>query len=179
MEVIIQDIITFLNSMPILGPILAFLCIVLESLIPFLPLVVFIGVLTYYLNIYLAYIVAYIAICLGSIFTFLLYRYIFKNKKYKLTDKFSNIKFEQLAILYAIPFSPSGFVHIGLAVGKYNFKKFTISLLIGKLFSVYFWVFISKTFIQSITDISTLVILTISLLIVFAISKLVRKNMKF
>ena len=55
-------------------------------------------------------------------------------------------------------------------------KKYIIALLIGKIFMVSFWGYIGKSFVESMTDISSIIVMSIMIIIAYALSKLIGKN---
>ena len=74
--------------------------------------------------------------------------------------------------------SPAFLINIACGLANVDFKKFLVSLLIGKISIIYFWGFISKSLFESITDIKTLITISILLLISYLISKFVNKKLR-
>ena len=60
-----------------------------------------------------------------------------------------------------------------------NFKKYFFSLLIGKVFIVYFWGFIGVSLIDSIKNPIYLIRVAILLIIAYILSMLINKKFKF
>ena len=86
--------------------------------------------------------------------------------------------YPNLVLLIAVPFTPQFAVNIGAGLSKMSRKKFFAALIIGKLPLVYFWGFIGKSLLESITDISTLAQIGFMLLIAFLVSKIANKFIK-
>ena len=55
-------------------------------------------------------------------------------------------------------------------------KKFILALLIGKIFMIFFWGYVGKSLIESVTDIKTIIIVSLMLLLAYFISKFVSKK---
>ena len=90
----------------------------------------------------------------------------------------TNLKFEQLATIIAIPFTPAFLVNIAAGLSRMSYKKFLGALLIGKVFLVYFWGFVGVSLIESIKNPIYLVRVGILLLIAYVISKIISKKFK-
>lgn len=166
-----------LDSAGSFAVVLNYFFIILECFLPFLPQVAFISFFTYTFNPFIAYILSYTAACIGSILVFFVYKYVFKNKEFKLVEKYINFKFETITLLIAIPFSPSGIIGPVLAIGKYDTKKFIWATILGKLTSVYFWVFVGNSITHSVNDIETIIKLFIILLLGYIVSLVVKKQL--
>ena len=178
----------FLMSIGIWGYVLSCFLILIESIIPVLPLSVFITLLFYKLGPFIGFIISYIFTILGCIMSYKLFnsklrnkleKYIEKNNKdklNKLVKKINKIKFNNLCLLIAVPFTPAFLINIAAGLVNMNFKKYLYSLLIGKVFLIIFWGFIGTTLINSIKNPINLVYITIMLVICYIISKLVSKR---
>ena len=129
MREIIDSFVT--NSTTILtsiGPIAGVLLIILESILPMLPLSVFITLNMISFGSFFGFLISWISTIIGCMLSFTLFRYFFQKKLYRFIkrkeqDKFagimktiSNIKFSNLVILIAIPFSPAFFINIAAGV---------------------------------------------------------------
>ena len=174
-----------INSSTIYGILFACLLIFLESIIPILPLFVFITIVFKVFGYGLGFIIAYILTCLGCFFSFFLCRKLFKNyfiKKFrknpqfdKLMKKIDRIKLTSLATLIAIPFTPAFLINISAALSKMEFKKFFFAILIGKISLVFFWGFIGTSLLESLKNPRILIIIIILLIIAYVLSKIAAK----
>ena len=177
-----------INGSSFYGPIIACLLIFVESIIPALPLFVFITILFISYGYLLGYIISYILTCLGCFFSFYLCRKFLRKyfiKKVRKIDKFNSfmkiidkISVSNLSVLIAIPFTPAFLVNIAAAISNMDFKKYAISIIIGKLFMVAFWGFIGTSLVESLKNPKIMIIIGIMLLITYAVSKLVNKKLK-
>lgn len=181
---VIMDVVT--NS-EVWGPILACALIFCESLIPVLPLFVFITIIFIAYGYAIGFIISYILTCLGCFFMFYLCRTFLKNfftKKVrkierfdKLMKKIDKISLSNLVLLIAIPFTPAFLINIAASLSEMKFKKFAVAILIGKVSLVFFWGFIGTSLIESLKNPKILIIILIMLGIAYILSKLATKKL--
>ncbi|MFV0250337.1 MAG: VTT domain-containing protein [Bacilli bacterium] len=193
MEQLIQPFIEFIktlveNSNIFISVSLGVFIIILESIIPILPLAVFIAINMLVLGNTLGFVVSWIATIIGSSLSFIIFRkfknFIYNkmnnNIKFKKFDKFmikiGNIQFSKLVLILAIPFTPAFSINIAAGLSEMSYRKYLFALIISKIFLVYFWGFVGTTFVESITDINIIMELFILILIAYLISKFVVKK---
>lgn len=162
--------------------------VILESVIPILPLAVFIAINTVVFGNFFGFIISWVGTIIGCSISFFIFRkgiskYLYKyidskDRSKKLMESISNLEFSKLVLILAIPFTPAFSINIGAGLSKMSYKKYLLALIISKLSIIYFWGFIGTTLIESITDISVLVKLGIILLITFLLSRIVIKRFK-
>ena len=169
------------------GLIFGILLILLESIIPALPLGVFVALNINAFGLVIGIIMSWLATCLGCYISFLIFNYLSKKwihklvkkeKLKKVMKKIKDIEFPNLVVLIALPFTPAFLINIAAGIVGMGKRKFLISLLIGKIFMITFWGCIGKSMIESITDIKTLIIVALFIIVAFFISKFVSKKMK-
>ncbi len=180
-------IVNLINSSSFYGPLLACLLIVLESIIPILPLFVFIGIVFVSYGYIVGFLISYILTIVGCVLSFFLVRKLFnnyftrkvrKNKKFdKLMKKIDKMKLSTLALIVAIPFTPAFMVNICAALSKMDFRKYLYSLIIGKVSLVFFWGFIATSLLESLRNPKILVVIFIMLGLAYLASKLVTKKL--
>ncbi len=179
-----------LESMGLWGPVLGCFLILIESILPILPLFVFITINFLAFGKIIGFIISWFFTCLGCLISFFLFRknvqtWLYKRLKSKgliskkTIDLITNLKFEQLTTIIALPFTPAFLVNILAGVSQMNFKKYFFSLLIGKVFIVYFWGFIGVSLIDSIKNPIYLIRVAILLIIAYILSMLINKKFKF
>ena len=173
-----------------LGPIAGVILIMIESVLPMLPLSVFITLNMVSFGSFFGFLISWLSTIVGCMISFTLFRHFFRDKLYhfikrKEKDKFasimktiSNISFSNLVILIAIPFSPAFLINIAGGLSKIKIEKFFLAIMIGKMAMVYFWGYIGTTLLESLTDITILFKITGLLVGAFIISKLVEKKLK-
>lgn len=186
MENLNSEIVNFLNSIGILGPIFACFLILIESILPFLPLAVFIAINFITFGHLLGFLISWIFTILGCIMSFMIFRkgfnekfnLLIKDRKslFNLMERFTNISVGSLTILIAIPFAPAFMINIAAGLSNIDFKKYLISLIIGKISLVYFWGYISTSLLESIKNPMILVKVGIAILVAYILSKIVTKK---
>jgi len=189
MEQIIQQVITVIKQIMmsnglVVAIMIGLLLIISESIIPILPLALFIAINNLILGKITGFIVSYLGTVIGCILSFYLFRFLLSNyiqKKnlpriHKFVDFISSVKLGTLTVIMAIPFTPAFSINIGAGLSKIPFKKFLISILISKVFIVYFWGYVGTTLVESLTDISALIKIFIMLVFSYAISVFINKK---
>jgi uncharacterized membrane protein YdjX (TVP38/TMEM64 family) len=189
---------TFINDMvnnmihyiQVLGPWLGFLIIILESILPFLPLFVFIAFNVEAFGFVFGFILSWVATIVGCLISYFFFKHLVGNRLNKYIDKnkkkkerlrkivlaIKKVKFSTLVVLMALPFSPAFLFNIACGVTNVNFKKFLMALLISKISIIYFWGFIGTSLLESIMDITILIRVVVMLLVAFVVSKFVMKK---
>lgn len=162
--------------------------IVLESIIPILPLALFIAINTVVFGNVLGFIISWISTIIGCSLSFWIFRSGLSKKLYhhlekkdvgtQLMEKISTLDFTKLVLVLAIPFTPAFSINIGAGLSKMPYRKYLLALIISKLSIIYFWGFIGSTFIESMTDIGVLLKLVMILGITFLLSRIVIKCFK-
>ena len=189
MEVVNQFVDQMVFLMTSYGFIFGTLLIILESILPVLPLSVFITLNVASYGDLLGILISWSATIIGCSLSFFLFRKVFSKKLYKfiknkdmkkldsIMKQISKINFSNLTILIAIPFSPAFLINIAAGLSKISYKKFLSSLVIGKLIMVYFWGYIGKSLLESLTDISVLIRIIVLLSMALLVSKFVEKRL--
>lgn len=188
MEQYITEIVEYLtNLMNSFGIISGFLLIILESIVPILPLAVFIALNVISFGPVLGFIVSWIATVIGCMLSFFVCRKLREKfeKKYKSNEKINKFKkyigkisYSNLVLLLAMPFTPAFAINIGAGLSGIDCKKYFSALMIGKLPMVYFWGFIGKSFLESISDPYTIMQIIVMLILAYLASKVINKFIK-
>lgn len=187
---ILNTINDFINSMiaylGVAGPIMGCILIILESILPILPLCVFITLNCMTFGYIVGYIISWIFTCLGCLLSFTIIEKGFKNwfdrkiRSMKGANKIMKViekcNVSELAMIVAVPFTPAFLVNIAAGLSKMDVKKFMVGICIGKLFMVYFWAFIGTNLIQSLTNPIIIVKVIFMLIIAYILSKIVTKK---
>lgn len=176
----------FLLNIGIYGPILGCFCILIESILPILPLFVFITINFIVFGSVIGFIISWIFTVLGCLLSFFLFRKKIKNwfdhkiKNSKQLNKVmrvvNKVKLEQLTAIISVPFTPAFLVNIAAGLSKMSFKKFFIALCVGKIFLVLFWGFVGTSLVQSLTHPIALLKVVVLVLLAFIVSKIINKK---
>ncbi len=174
---LINNLIGMLGSA---GAILGCLFILVESILPILPLSVFITLNFMTFGKFFGFLISWICTIIGCMLSF----YIFKNglslklynrfknnkKLVKVMHSIENMSFRKLVVLIAIPFTPAFLVNISAGISRMDTKKFFWAIVIGKISLVYFWGYIGVSLIDSIRNPMILIKVVIMLIIMYLIS---------
>ena len=181
---IVNDAVAYLTTLlQNTGILLGVFLVVLESIIPALPLGVFIALNINAFGLIIGIIISWLSTCFGCYLAFSFYKFLSKNilknilaskKLEKVIKKMKTIEFSNLVVLIALPFTPAFLINIA----NISKRKFITAILIGKIFMVIFWGCIGKSLLESITDIKTIMIVSVFIVIAYIISKIVSKKMK-
>ncbi len=177
-----------LNLLGTWGAILGCIFILFESIIPILPLSVFITLNFITFGKIVGFIISWFFTICGCMLSF----YIFKNgvsekmykkisnssKLTKVMDTISNISFSNLVLLIAIPFTPAFLVNIAAGICRIDTKKYLYALVLGKISLVYFWGYIGVSLIESFKNPTILIKIVIILIIMYVISYIFSKKIK-
>ena len=177
-----------IDSLGVYGPLLGCLFIVLESIIPPLPLFVFITINFVAFGSVIGFIISWICTCIGCILSYWLVKKIFGNwvvnkvKDVELLSKcmnyVENLSLTQVIVILSIPFTPAFMVNIAAGLCNMNFKKFLISILVGKIFLVYFWGVVGTGLLESLHNPSSIITVIVMVVIAYLVSIIIKKVFK-
>lgn len=177
MEIWLND---FLIGLGILAPLISCFFIILEGVLAFLPLFVFITINFLVLGPIFGGILSWICTTVGCMLTFYIFRIGVskwfdkkienKEKIMRFMNLVNNLKFTQLVLIIAIPFTPSFFVNLGAGLSHISKKKYLYALIMGKIFIVYFWGFVGLSLVECLTNPLALIKVGIMLVIAYILS---------
>ncbi len=186
LEKIYDLIMNIINYLGLYGPLFGCFLICIESIVPILPLSVFITLNFISFGNIIGFIVSWICTLIGCTLSFFLFRKslrkIFQRKTSnmekvrKIMRFLDNGKFQNLVLLLSIPFTPAFLVNIAAGLSNMKYKKFFLAIFISKIFLVFFWGYVGTTLIQSLTNPISLVKVLVISLIAYVISSLVNKK---
>lgn len=177
-----------IDTLGVYGPALGCLFIVLESILPPLPLFVFITINFIAFGKLLGFIISWFFTCLGCILSyFLVKKFLSKwvvkkisnvNLLNKCLNYIKNLTLTQITVILAIPFTPAFMMNIAAGLADMDFKKFLTSILISKLFLVYFWGTVGTGLLESFKNPSSLIIVLIMVVLAYLLSIIIKKVFK-
>ncbi len=190
MEEILQQLVIYIQNFVatnniVLSIFVGSFMIALESIIPALPLSVFIAINTVAFGNLFGFLISWISTIIGCSISFFLCRKL-RNiaiKKIKkdskiinFIDKIDNIKFSSLFLILAMPFTPAFSINIAAGLSKMKYKKYFWALVFSKAFMVYFWAFVGSNILTNITDINLMIKMGLLIVVLFVASKIVTKK---
>ena len=182
-------IVEFIQNSGTFGVIISVCFIFVESILPVLPLSVFITINFMVLGPLIGFIISWIFTVLGCIMSYTIFRKGLGNKFDNLTSNkkllnkykhlFKNISTTKLLLIIAMPFTPAFVVNIVCGLIKMDFKKYFIALLFGKIAMVYFWGFVGTSLVESINNPIILLKIVLIMSITYLLYVILRKVLKF
>ena len=169
------------------GPIGGFLLTILESVFPPLPLGAIVGLNMISFGKFFGFIISYVATLTGCMMSFCLFRYLFRdkylnwfNEKNRLVidkwmKKLSNIDFNTLVVLFALPITPAFFVNIAGGLSKISSKKYLIAMMIGKPAMLLFYGYIAVSFVDSLKNPINFIKVGVLVFVAYLVSKIVER----
>ena len=177
-----------IDAMGVYGPLLGSLFIVLESIIPPLPLFVFITINFIAFGHILGFIISWICTVIGCLISYFLVKKFLRNfvvRKIKNIDLLTkcmnyieNLSLTKVTVILSIPFTPAFMMNIAAGLVNMNFKKFFIAILISKVFLVYFWGVVGTGLVESFQNPSSLITVVVIILLAYLVSLIIKKVFK-
>lgn len=177
-----------IDALGVYGPLLGSLFIILESIIPPLPLFVFITINFVAFGKVFGFIISWICTCIGCILSYYLVKKLFRNwivnkiKDVNLLTKcmnyVENLSLTQVTMILSIPFTPAFMVNIAAGLCNMNFKKFLTAILISKIFLVYFWGIVGTGLLESFHNPTSLITVIVMIVIAYILSIVIKKVFK-
>lgn len=181
-------IMNFITELGPFGPILACVLIGLESIFPVIPLFVFITFVFLAFGRVLGFIISYIFTVLGCLLAYQLVKKYFSGFVYrkignkpvfkKSVNYVENLNVQKITVLLSIPFTPAFMVNIAAGLAKMDFKKFLTSILISKVFLVYFWGEVGTSLIESFKNPESLIKVVLIVAIAYFCTMILKKIFK-
>lgn len=188
MEEMANTVVQFIQNSGLLGVILSCIILTIESIIPIIPLLVFISINIIILGPILGFIISWIFTVLGSILSYYIFRkglsnrFLEYSKKDEFVDKYvnvlKNISTGKMLLIVALPFTPAFAVNIAAGLLKINFKKYLSAILFGKIGLVAYSAYIGTTFIEGLSKPIVLLHLALIIGIVYVLFLIIKKVFK-
>lgn len=184
---IIDSIVEYLSSFGLIG---GFLLTYIESILPILPLDVFIALNIMSFGHFPGLIISYIGSICGCMSVFLIFKYFIKDNFRKFVNKkdmrrlnhlmeiVDHIRFNSLAVLIAIPFTPAFLVNIAAGLSNISRRKYFLALLLGKPVMIYFCGYIGMNIFECLRNPLVLIKIFVVVGITYLVSKMIGKIFK-
>ena len=188
MEELTNTILTFIQNSGLFGVFLSCFILSIESIIPIIPLLVFISINFIILGPVLGFILSWIFTVLGSLFSYYIFRKKLSNKFTNLTKDnetvqrhikiLRNLSTGKILLIVALPFTPAFAVNIAAGILKIDFKKYLTAILFGKISLVTYSAYIGTSFIEGLSNPIILVNLGILILLIYVLFLIIKKTLK-
>lgn len=183
-----EFIMSTIEALGVYGPFLGSLFIILESIIPPLPLFVFITINFLAFGGVLGFFISWICTCIGCIISYYLVKKFLRNwivdkiKNVNLLTKcmhyIENLSLSQVTVILSIPFTPAFMINIAAGLCNMNFKKFVVAILISKIFLVYFWGVVGTSLLDSLHNPTSIITVVVMMLVAYVFSIIIKKVLK-
>lgn len=177
-----------IDALGVYGPLLGCVFIILESIIPPLPLFVFITLNFVAYGKLVGFIISWICTCIGCFLSYFLVKKFLRNwvlKKIKNVDLLTkwmsyieNLSLSKVTVILAIPFTPAFMVNIAAGICNMDFKKFSIAILISKIFLVYFWGVVGTGLLESLHNPRSIITVIVMMAVAYLVSLIIKKVFK-
>lgn len=177
-----------IDALGVYGPLLGCVFIILESIIPPLPLFVFITLNFVAYGKLVGFIISWICTCIGCFLSYFLVKKFLRNwvlKKIKNVDLLTkwmsyieNLSLSKVTVILAIPFTPAFMVNIAAGICNMDFKKFSIAILISKIFLVYFWGVVGTGLLESLHNPRSIITVIVMMVVSYLVSLIIKKVFK-
>ena len=183
-----EFIMSTIEALGVYGPLLGSLFIILESIIPPLPLFVFITINFLAFGGVLGFFISWICTCIGCFLSYFLVKKFLRNwvlKKIKNVDLLTkwmsyieNLSLSKVTVILAIPFTPAFMVNIAAGICNMDFKKFSVAILISKIFLVYFWGVVGTGLLESLHNPRSIITVIVMMVVAYLVSLIIKKVFK-
>lgn len=177
-----------IDALGVYGPLLGCVFIILESIIPPLPLFVFITLNFVAYGKLVGFIISWICTCIGCLLSYFLVKKFLRNwvlKKIKNVDLLTkwmsyieNLSLSKVTVILAIPFTPAFMVNIAAGICNMDFKKFSVAILISKIFLVYFWGVVGTGLLESLHNPKSIITVILMMVVAYLVSLIIKKVFK-
>ena len=177
-----------IDALGVYGPLLGCVFIILESIIPPLPLFVFITLNFVAYGKLVGFIISWICTCIGCFLSYFLVKKFLRNwvlKKIKNVDLLTkwmsyieNLSLSKVTVILAIPFTPAFMVNIAAGICNMDFKKFSRAILISKIFLVYFWGVVGTGLLESLHNPRSIITVIVMMVVAYLVSLIIKKVFK-
>lgn len=177
-----------IDALGVYGPLLGCVFIILESILPPLPLFVFITLNFVAYGKLVGFIISWICTCIGCFLSYFLVKKFLRNwvlKKIKNVDLLTkwmsyieNLSLSKVTVILAIPFTPAFMVNIAAGICNMDFKKFSIAILISKIFLVYFWGIVGTGLLESLHNPRSIITVIVMMVVAYLVSLIIKKVFK-
>lgn len=188
MEVLNEFIMNLLNMLGSFGALVGCVFILFESILPMLPLSLFITLNFLTFGSLFGFLISYVFTVLGCMMSYYIFRSIVSEKRLnkfkenttllKVINVIENMSFSSLVLLIAIPFTPAFAVNIASGICRIDKKRFLCALMIGKISLIYFWGYVGVNLVEALTKPVILIKVVIVVSIVYIISYVLSKKLK-
>ena len=176
----------YLQTAGLWGGFVCCVLIILEPLMPFLPMFIFVTINLLIFGYVLGFIISYICSVLGCLVFYLVVNKLLSKKVYRfykdrkrlnsLVKRYKDIRIETLTTIISMPFTPAFMINLLAAVSDMPLKKYMTAEIIAKIFITIFWGFFGFNLIKCLQHPKYLIVVGLMLLGGYVLSKIISKK---
>ena len=177
-----------INSLGVYGPLLAGLFIIIESIIPPLPLFVFVTIVFLAYGPVWGFLLAWFCTCIGCMISYFLVKKVFRKilieraredgAVMKSMNYIEHLSLSKITIILAIPFTPAFAMNIAAGLANMDKKKFIIAVVVSKIFIIYFCGIVGTSLIDSLHNPKSLITVVLMVVLAYVLSVVIKKVFK-
>lgn len=181
-------IIGLINSLGVYGPLLAGLFIIIESIIPPLPLFVFVTIVFLAYGPLWGFLISWVCTCIGCMISYFLVKKVFRKMLIKRAREdgavmksmnyIEHLSLSKITIILAIPFTPAFAMNIAAGLANMDKKKFFIAVVVSKIFIIYFCGIVGTSLVESLHNPKSLIIVILMVVLAYGLSVAIKKVFK-
>ena len=181
-------IIGLINSLGVYGPLLAGLFIIIESIIPPLPLFVFVTIVFLAYGPIWGFLISWVCTCIGCMISYFLVKKVFRKMLIKRAREdgavmksmnyIEHLSLSKITIILAIPFTPAFAMNIAAGLANMDKKKFFIAVVVSKIFIIYFCGIVGTSLVESLHNPKSLIIVILMVVLAYVLSIAIKKVFK-
>ena len=181
-------IIGLINSLGVYGPLLAGLLIIIESIIPPLPLFVFVTIVFLSYGPLWGFLISWICTCIGCMISYFLVKKVFRKMLIKRAREdgavmksmnyIEHLSLSKITIILAIPFTPAFAMNIAAGLANMDKKKFFIAVVVSKIFIIYFCGIVGTSLLDSLQNPKSLIVVVGMIALAYVLSVAIKKVFK-
>ncbi len=187
-NVFYEFIMSTIDALGVYGPLLGCVFIILESIIPPLPLFVFITINFVAFGKILGFIISWVCTCIGCMLSYYLVKRFLRNwivdkiKNINLLTKcmnyIENLSLSKVTVILSIPFTPAFMINVAAGLCNMDFKKYMTAILISKIFLVYFWGVVGTGLLESLHNPTSIITVIVMMGVAYIFSVIIKKMFK-
>ncbi|MRG87030.1 TVP38/TMEM64 family protein [Salinibacillus xinjiangensis] len=183
-----EYIMRLLDTYESFGPLPGILLPMLEALLPFLPLVVFVIANSMAYGLFEGFLYSWIGSVVGAILVFLLIRklgntrllaFIRKNKQVtRVMSWFERHGFGPLFLLLCFPFSPSAVINVVAGLSKIQLQQFVLAVIMGKAVMIFTISYVGHSITSFATQPVKTIVVGVCISLFWIVGKVVERKLQ-
>ncbi|GAA0491466.1 TVP38/TMEM64 family protein [Salinibacillus aidingensis] len=170
------------------GPLPGLILPMLEALLPFLPLFVFVLANSMAYGLFKGFLLSWIGSVMGAIIVFLIIRKLGNTRPLKFIQKNKQVKrvmhwlerhgFGPLFLLLCFPFSPSSVINVVAGLSRIHFQQFVLAVIMGKAVMIFTISYVGESITSFAQQPVKTIIVGVCIALFWIIGKIVERKLQ-